>query len=161
MSFNTLPKPAKNAIVIVGVVGGALILFEAYLKINAYEKLKKERATGRSVDKQLATLNKSGVTATLPDANIKMMADSLFSAMNGIGTSESAVYDILSRVQNEADMLSIIQAYGTRTISGGIHSFTGTLPETMIDQIPQSSMWRKSLNDINEMLAKKSITTRF
>ena len=160
-TFNKLPPLAKTVLVIAGVAATAVVGITAYNKYKAYAKLKSERKTTKDVDAQQKVLSDKGIKPTLDQAQLSLMAGNLQTAMNGNGTSESAVYDILSKVANDADMLALIQAYGTRTISGTLHTYTGMLPETVIDQVPQTSMWRKSINDINEMLAKKKIASPF
>ena len=88
------------------------------------------------------------------------MANNLFDAFNNCGTNNEAVYRILTEVKNEQDFQYLIRVYDTRTttsqwwcIGGG--TFTGDLLQTI-----KSEMSSNEINNINNILNSKGVTTK-
>lgn len=163
-TFEGLPGWAKGgiAVAVVGVTG--LVGFTIYNKIKKYMDLAKERQSGKDVKKEIAKLKSEGnIKPTISDVQAGIMSTQLKAAFDGVGTDRAAVFNILSALQNEADILVLIDVYGIREINSGIYlvpNFKGTLPETIMNEMDVSEITGKSRNDINEMLAKKGITTK-
>ncbi len=87
---------------------------------------------------------------TFAKAEYNLMADSLFSAMDGWGTDEATIYAILSRLRTKADWFALINAFGTRKSSWG--SFKGTLPLWISDELGGSDKIR-----VNNLLGKFNV----
>ena len=156
---------AKGGIAVGLLALSAMVGFTIYNKIKRETSLKKQKQSGKEVDKEIEEIKKAGGKGpTLTQAQLSIMADQLKTSFNGPSFSGDAekVFSILSQVKNEADILMLIKTYGIRAFDNAVYGqFKGTLPEAIASEVPQSSVYRKSINDINEMFTKKGIKTQF
>lgn len=162
-TFEGLPGWAKGAIA-VGTLGlSAMVGFTIYNKLKRSAALGKEKQSGKEVDKQIEALKLAGGKGpTLTGAQLSIMADQLKTAFSGAGTDTDKVYAVMAQLKNDADALSLIKTYGIRSYENAVYGqFKGTLSEAIASEVPQSSLYRKSINDINEMFGKKGIKTTF
>ena len=160
MSFNTLPKPAKNVIVIGGAILTGLAIWKVYSIIQRHNQNKSNTLENKAVDQQLQ-IEIAKAPASLTPAQINTFVSQLKEALGGWKTDEETVYHVFDQIKNESDILSLMKAYGTQKIDYPIGSFTGTLSQTIAHDMDRSSMLHKSINDINENLKKKNIKTQF
>lgn len=63
---------------------------------------------------ELAALNVTGVKPTYTDASYKIAADKLYVAMKGMGTDEASIFEVFSKMKNDADMIKLELAFGVR-----------------------------------------------
>ena len=154
---------AKGAIAVAGLALGTMVGFTIYNKIKRETALKKQKQTGKEVDKEIEALKKAGGKGpTLSNAQLSIMADQLKVAFDGAGTDGNKVFTTLSLLKNDADVLSLIKVYGIRSHENAVYGESkGTLPEAIAGEMPQADPIRRSINDINEMFGKKGIKTRF
>jgi len=79
--------------------------------------------------------------------------------MNGASTDEQAIYKVFANMNNKADVLGLIKAYGTRKINSGIYlvpDYEGSLGGALTNELSISE-----ITALNMMLAKKGIGIRF
>lgn len=99
-----------------------------------------------------------------PDPNqpsalpFKAMADELFNAMNGYGTTENKIYEILGRLKKKPDWNALVSAYGTRKLSSGagnvfVSDFNGNLPDSFKSELSSSEM-----KAVNQILSKIGVS---
>jgi len=164
-TFEGLPMWAKGGIAVGVLALSAIVGFAIYNKVKGAMALGKEKKGGKEIDKEIEELKNSGAKPpTISKAQLSIMSDQLKTAFDGPSFSGDAqkVFDILSQPKNDADVLMLIRAYGIRSYDNAVYgTFKGTLPQAIAAEIPQSSLYRKSINDINEMFGKKNIKTRF
>jgi len=89
---------------------------------------------------------------TYNDADYKLMAESLFEAMDGLGTDENSIFTILSSLRTKADWYALVDAFGTRKTSSMWSDFEGTLTKWLSDELSDSEKTR-----VNQILSKFGI----
>lgn len=164
-TFNGLPGWAKGAIA-VGALGLTTIIgFKIYNAVKRNIALGKEKQTGKEIDKAIDDAKASGKPGpTLSSAQLSILADQIATSFGTFYENTDTIYRAIDQLKNDADILTLIKIYGIRSIASSIpfvSPFVGTLPEALANYVPQSSIWGKSLNDLNENLAKKGITIKF
>jgi hypothetical protein len=111
-----LPPVAKSAL---GIAATAAIIYFAYKLIKAPSKIG-ANAGNKAENKDAAKeLDRIANTATLSNSQAAVIANALFTAMDGYGTDETGIVNQFKKVKNNADFLKVQTAFGTRTISSG------------------------------------------
>lgn len=160
--WDDLPPIAKGIIAVatIGVTG--MVGLTIYNKVKRYMAQGSGRTALSAVDKQINEAKTKGVPPpTLSAVQITSFVDQLKAAFGGVATSHDVVYNVFDKMKNDADVLSLMKAYGIQTINYPIGSFNGTLAATMAHDMDLSSLFVKSINDINDNLSKKGITIKF
>lgn len=96
---------------------------------------------------QLELLARKGILPRWTKAQYYELANTLYSAMSGMGTDEDAIMRVIYRIRNEADWIMVKQYFGTRDGDDLVKWLRNEL----------SSAY---LNDINKSFAKVHINTR-
>ena len=141
----------KRMLFIGTAIAGALAIIYVYSK--AKNKNKSESGGNGNTE-----------TPPKPDPNeptvlpYKLMADELFESMNGYGTSESKIYNILNRLQKNTDWNTLVTAYGTRKLSSGagnifVKDFNGNLPDSLRNELDNSE-----IKAVNQILSKIGVS---
>lgn len=81
-------------------------------KKDIADALKKQKASNKLSGKQ-----KQLIAPTLSPAKYKQLSETLFTAMDGIGTDTTAVENVFSQLKNVADVNSLIVAYDIKRLS--------------------------------------------
>ena len=143
-----MEKAIKNKIIIgTGVVIGGLIVYKII-----YTQMQKNKAA--------SVVDTSGSSSGTKGLNFYTLSDDLFNAMTGYGYNSSTVITTLSKLNNDDDLKSLYNAYGTRTLDSGFlnvfqSNFTGDLYQSLQNQLNPSD-----LAQVNSMFAQKGITTK-
>lgn len=146
-----LGQPIKNIqslLITAGVIAGIGIV--GFLVWKGIKKHKDTKDGKKEVDEAKDELNKlvvAGKKPTLAPTQITGIANTLFNAMDGPGTDEDAIIHEFAKINNDADMLSIIKAYGVRD---GL-----TLQTDLKDELNS-----EHITALNGMLARKGIKYR-
>ena len=79
------------------------------------------------------------------------LSDDLFNAMNGYGTDESKIYEVLRLLKNKSQWDSLVNTYGVRKLSSGRGNvfnsdFNGNLPNSLKNELDSSEL--KTANSI-------------
>lgn len=160
--FMNLPPWAKGVIA-VGVLVGIYFIFKKVT--GAPAKIKEgqgNRQEDKEVNKEFDKLVTSGKGPTLSMAQMSQYANQCYTAMDGCGTDEEGITTILKKAKNDADVMGIIKAYGTKEVhpctgTGWFTSnYKGNLGGAMSDEM--SRYW---LDVINADYKKKGIKHRF
>jgi hypothetical protein len=72
---------------------------------------------------------------TYEDSWYKTSANSIFNAMNRVGTDETTIYNILIKLRNQDDYNQLNREYGKREITKGIDSPMGTMLEHFREEL--------------------------
>ena len=83
----------------------------------------------------------------------KAMADQLFNAMDGLGTDDTVIYDVLNRLNNIDDWNYLVKMYGTRSNTSWVSSFSGILTTWLRDELDDSEVKK-----VNNILSKMGVT---
>jgi hypothetical protein len=152
--YKGLPTWGKGAT----IVGGGVILYLLYKKFLASPK--PFQTTRIRTTQQVQDIgNNMPYVPYVPVLDYGSLADDMFDAMNGYGTYEDDIMDVIKTLNNQNDWNRLQQAYGTRTLSAGyglgwtgIGSFKGSLKASLSNEL--SSYW---MNQIKTELANRSI----
>jgi len=160
-SFNSLPSWAKGTIAVAGTL---TVLVGGYFAIRGIKRAVqsiKNNSESRNVRGDLSDLNSNKTTKqTISDSQASGFASRVFVALNGNGTDESAIYDVFTNVKNDADVLAIIKAFGTKKLTNSLLwdtvVYEGGLAGAIQDEFDSSE-----IEKLNSILAGKDIKYRF
>ena len=112
----------------------------------------------QDVKDSINILKSQGVTTTFLPAWYSQKAEQLYSALFSWGTDESTIFGIIGQLVNDADMLALINAFGSKradvTEAGGLMWWT--LPEYI-----RKDMSTSDISKLNNILSLKAIAFRF
>ena len=146
-----------------GLITASIVIVAAYLLYKIFNK--KGVSNSNSDSGGVVVLNPTlgGLIGSAPTMNIskfKEIADKIFNAFEGYGTTTKEINNQFALLKNNDDVMSLISAYGIRDVSSGKYNplpdFTGNLPETIANELSQSE-----ISEINSILVKSGITIRF
>lgn len=159
-SFSGLPPWAKGAIAIAvvgGIAYGVYALSKALKDRNENKQDEEEQKGWESEEEQIKKDPKR--KATLSSAQLKSMANKVFSAMDGYGTDEEAIISVFRTLKTDGDFVGLQKAWGIREISSGTlnptPNFKGTLNAAITDEL--SGYYKQR---INKILTDKKIKYR-
>ena len=112
--FENLPSWSRGIISIVGVGAVAYIGYQIYVTIKNKQDLARNLEAQKLADKELSDLKKSGIVPTKSPAQFEVLSAKISEAVNGCGTDEDAIYQVFNSLNNRADLLSLISAFGIR-----------------------------------------------
>jgi hypothetical protein len=112
--FENLPSWSRGIISIVGVGAVAFIGYQIYTTIKNNRDLAKSLEAQKLADKELSDLKKNGVVPTKTASQFEVFSAKINEAVNDCGTDEQAIYTVFNSLNNRADLLSLISAFGIR-----------------------------------------------
>lgn len=122
-------SPLKAIVWLVVIVAVCFVGYKIYSKI--YDAISKASKTSE-YDVQKSNL-------TYPNSWYKEAAESMYAAMDGVGTNESRIMGIITQLRNADDWNALVSAYGYRKLHWGFYSsFEGTLPQCLVDELGNS-----------------------
>jgi len=138
-----------NLVLIAAIVAGGGWL--AYKFFGPSDTEKTENANKKDLN---TTLKKKGVTQSYMDANYYAWADQLFNSMKYLGTDEGLIKSIIGKMRNDADVLKLLQAFGTRNYFYGFYPYN--LPQWFAEELSEAD-----ITAINSILNKAGISFKF
>ena len=84
---------------------------------------------------------------TFSDAELKIMAGQLYTAMHGAGTDEKAIYRVLEKLKTKDDWNALVKAFGIKEGGTWVSPFRGNLLDWLQDELSAKEMKR-----VNEIL---------
>lgn len=143
---NTAPKTIQESIfskpLTWALIAGAAIYFGSRL-------VRKIGKKGSIIEtkQDIVELEKKQ-TPSHRDSQYKVYADTLYAAMDGIGTDNDAIYRVFQAMKNDLDIAKLILAYGVKEDE--------TLAEWIIGDLRSSQ-----IDKLNKILSSKGITYKF
>lgn len=131
-----ISKIIKIIVIIIAVIVG-------YHYLKKYIKNRKNKAVLNELDKDI---NVSKLSYQLSYYGI--WANDLFTAMEGVGTDEDAIYDIFKKMQTKDDVLQLITAFGVED-------------EETLTQWIASELSTDERDTLNRLLSDKNINYQF
>jgi len=164
--WKDLPAWAKGIVAVVSI--GAVVFVGAkiygLLKKTDDEKQEDiENDTTKQVNKELEQEIKNGTPLSHPDSVYKTAASLIQNELNGceflLAYEESVAKEVLRVVQNQADWLALIKAFGVRKIENcGWGSTMYSLPTLLKEQLGQTQWNFKSVwTNLSLELTKRGI----
>jgi hypothetical protein len=109
------------------------------------------------LDQAIADEQNAGNSLSFPLARYDVFADTLEEATDTSGSDEQAIFDVFSQMQNNADILQLIKAYGTRyNFVFGVPIGKLSLPQIIVSELSESER-----AELNAILQAKQITINF
>lgn len=148
----------KLAIAVV-VIGGAIFgIYKITKTIKKAIEKKEEKQELDDAKDDLKELEKAGKGKTLSDSQISGFANSLKTAMDGTATDEDAIGRVFASMNNDADVLALIKAFGIQKLSGDwVADMQGTLSQCLTSELDPIEM----KTYVTAHLIKKGIAFRF
>lgn len=162
-TWDGLPPLAKTVIAItatVTVIGvGVLIYFKITNAMKNAGNLKEKK----DVSNALSELKAKGIKPSYSPATYSQAANMVFTALDGYGTDKAVVKRVFENLKNDADFLSLMDAYGIREVNSGrgnviVANYKGTMAGAIADEYGQDLLGRDEVKELNEILKKKNIT---
>jgi len=138
LSDLTPGKVITWAIIIIVVI---IIIWFAYRKI--------QKGIQAAKDNQLVNATDSAIVSnalTYTQADYKAFADKLFSAMDGAGTGESSINEVIGQLRTKSDWYALIRAFGVRKSTSIFSGYSGNLVQWLNDELDDGE--RKAVNDV-------------
>jgi len=136
----------ERNLIIVGSIGGTIA---AGIAIKRAVDSSKARKAQRAIERDQATLEKTGQNVSYLDTQYNMFADTLYTAMNGAGTDEEAVAGVMYKMKTDVDLLKLVQAFGKRD------------GYSLADWIASEFSQEDKSFYVNEVLQRKGLKFRF
>lgn len=112
--YRDQPAWAKGVVNVVVVGGVAFAAYTIYKNAQRKKDLQEAGQSATAAEKRLAELAAAGIYPSYDEASYLSMSDSLVQAMSGCGTDEDAIFNAFRSLQNEADLMALISAFGVR-----------------------------------------------
>lgn len=148
--IQSAPPWAKGVLIVAGTAVTVFVGYQIYKKIKSLKESKDARTDEKYFEKQ-------GQTASYPLSNYKQFADAIYAARHGnnvLGTDEDSIYNIISKMKNDIDILNLINAFGMKRKSFSLED--ANLGGYLTDELDA-----KELDKVNGILASNNIKYRF
>jgi hypothetical protein len=146
----------KIVLVIGGIIAGVIIL----RALKGFTKKQDSREEVREAYNELEQANTNPSTRQkITPFQAQQYANTLFTAMNGYGTDEVAIYAVFYRLSNDADFLAVSKSFGVREVSSGNLNPEPNMKGTMTECLHNELDWFER-NKLNDILKKKKIKFR-
>lgn len=155
--FSKLPPLAQTVISIVGVVTVIGIGVGIYFAIKKRVSLAGSFKETKEMDDAIKELAKKNIKPTWTPSSYLAAANQVHAALDGNATDEDVIYKIMERMKNDADMLSLMAAYGIREVKSGrlnmAENYKGTMAGAIADEFDDSE-----IKKANKILEKNGVT---
>lgn len=155
-----IEAPAAGKVIIIAFIALLFVLLLVVLK-KAFAAATRQKTSVDAAEDELKQLNDAGQVPNYPESQYKIWADGLEQAMAGQGTDEAGVASYFRFMQNKADVLALIKAFGTRDYTDDKLLLWNVKPFTL----PQWIGAEMSENDrdeyINNQLQSRAINYTF
>lgn len=143
---------APQRVIVLGILAliATVLIIVLWKKLSASVKnLTDDIKNRQQLEDQI---NETGQRPSYSDSRYTQWADQLETAMYGAGTDEQMVFQVMNYMNNDADVLKLISAFGTR--KGFMQWNAQTLPQWIQGDFSDRS-------EINNILKAKGISYRF
>lgn len=139
-----------NLVLLTAILGGG-----GYFLWRMFGSKSYEGNTAKATLKDLnGELKKRGLTPSYIDSNYKALADQIHEAMKYLGTDEDAILSVMRKMNNDADLLKLMDAFGSRDYAYGFYA--KNLPQWFTAELDEDD-----IADINNILKSRKIQYRF
>jgi hypothetical protein len=109
----------------------------------------------------LKKLAKDGIKPSYTASQYSGWSSSLAEAFNDCGTNFVTVSDIIDKMKNDADVLTLINIYGTRSYGSCLLAGEWDDKEYSLPKAMESELSSGQKQEINQKLSKKGIKYQF
>ena len=153
--YNDAPPIGK----ILLIAAGILLAYFIYVAIKKVLAVKPpNQSTIDSSKNELQELAKIGEVTNYTPTQLNSFADKLFKAMDGVGTDEEQIAAVFNYMQNKADVLELIKAFGVRNYEDRTFSdYNYNLTEWLNEELSEEDLQEY----VNGPLKQKRIDYKF
>lgn len=151
--FSGLPPWAKGVL----AVGGG---FVAYSVVNKILKSRKEQNEPRDAGNEVNVLASQGIYPSYTDAQYESFCNAIVQAIWDCGTDETAIYNVMRSMRNDADIYKLISVYGVRKYKGCFEGFFSLVERSLSGAI-SSELDAGEKSKVNSILRDNGITFQF
>lgn len=142
---------------IVKIIAVALAGYIVYRVVKAQMAQSPQNTQVQEAYTELDKLNQNSSTRQkISDYQAIQYANILFTAVDGYGTDEPAIFSVFSKLYNNADYLAVSKAFGVRTISTGRFNPEPNYKATM-EQALYTDLGFDDRKRVNDILRSKGI----
>jgi len=154
-TYSSLPSWSRGVIAVVGV---GFIVFSSYLIYKGVNKIinPPQSSSDKEAKDELKNLSKIGIKPSYSDAQFSAWCEKLAYAL-AYNTDEDAIYSIFESLKNEADILKLVEIFGSRKVE----TFPFVFQEATLSEAVISAMNSSEIAELNNILKKKRINFRF
>lgn len=140
------PQVIKTIRFILIVLVLVVILSFSYKKIKKFIDKQKQKQIIDEVGSQIIPSE-----LTYSEVEYKLMSQRLFIAMNGNGTDDDAIFDVLTNIKTTSDGLKLIQEFGVKETTVFWSDFTGNLADWLQDELSSNDFQKAQqyFNNVN------------
>lgn len=139
---------------VVVVVIAIILLFILWKRIKGFFG---QIGQQQEIKGEEAALEQLGQTKTYSDKQYGDFANKLYSAMDGAGTDEDAIFSVFKKMKNDLDVLNLERKFGLRAASW---AFGFSTPVDLADWL-RSDLSSTDLAKLNNILSAQGITTTY
>lgn len=136
-------KLDKNKYITYAIVALIVLIIVLIVKKKFFTKTQNEK----TIDNVQKDINQNDLSYN--DSQYSIWADSLYSAMNNLGTDTKTVFLIFSKMQTMSDVLKVIEAFGERRGTFSWIAGKETLPEWI-----GADLSSNEINELNSIIYK-------
>jgi len=151
----------KLAANLVTIAIGGTVAFIIYNKFIKKDEKKRNQQETKNIDSELEAA-KQKHKLSYPLSQYATFAKVIDTAGFGAGTDEQAIYSVFKKLNNNADYLQLLKAWGnpTRQVYPDYFLFYSTGFKMTLPQYLRDDMSNDEIKVINNILAAKGITYR-
>lgn len=158
--YYDLTPGGRTAVSLVGVGVVVLVGYSIWNAVKQAKKISEGLKESKEAVTTLTQLDKLGVKPTFTNSQFESFSNQLAQSFSGCGTDTPVIYNIISSLNNEADLYKLIAVYGTRSYSGCKWTFEGLQTKSLSAAISDElSAYEK--DRINGSLSVKGINFKF
>jgi hypothetical protein len=168
--YEDQPKVTKGIINVIVVGGVAFAAWQLWKAAKRKKELQAALEASQLAKGEVAQLANQGIYPRYYESQYELWAQQLAEAMNGCGTDEDMILEVMRKMRNDADVLKLIEVFGVRyyrpcaasqPISylmylADSQSFGGGLGDWFAYDLSASD-----IADVNAVLAAAGISYRF
>jgi len=124
--------------------------------VNKLKAGKQQFQYAQAYGQEMQGYQQTGMNLSYAPTNYLVFADEIEQAMQYMGTYPDKIADVLKKMNNDADVLQLIKAFGVRCIYFFGFCYEQTLPEALAEEV--STSW---IAEYNKILSSKGIRYRF
>lgn len=168
--YKDLPPWAKGIVIVGGVAVAGYIVIKIYNNIKASKDKKEAEKLSSDAQKELASLKMRGIKPTYSQSQYVSYSNKIVVALDSCGSDTKAVYNVFEAMKNQADILSLIVAFGVKYYQPCAASSPISYARYLVDDKTfggNLSTWlsydlsESELAKINKILSDKKINYNF
>jgi hypothetical protein len=153
-TYSQLPTWAKGVIATLGV--GTIIVSGFLVYKGIKRAVTSSGQSNQQAQDDLSDLSKKGIKPSYSDTQFATWSEKLAYAL-AYNTDENMVYQVMGFMKNTADILKLVQVFGTREVE----TFPFIFQKATLGEAITSAMNTSEIAKVNKILSDKKIKFQF